>query len=578
MKRYAFYIHPSIWYDPTGQHTLGAGHLLIWQLRKSREVIFCKITFSSTSKTIVYATDIFVCFRSQCVYQLDAMAQFLNLMRGATTGQVVVTDCLNFWGGYRVKPKEGTRAEPVYEPATGRKLCDMLPCGKEEVDQSIQSAHAGFLKWSKMAGMERARVMLEAARLIRERRDSIAKLEVINNGKSITEAEVDIDVSWQTIEYYAGMAGTLAGQHIQLPGGAFAYTRREPLGVCAGIGAWNYPFQVAVWKSAPALACGNAMVFKPSPFTPVTAVILAEIYKEAGVPDGLFNVVQGGAETGTLLCNHPGVAKVSFTGSVPTGRKIMEMSAKTVKHVTLELGGKSPLIIFKDCELDNAVKGALMANFLTQGQVCCNGTRVFVQKDILPKFLEEVVRKTKAIRIGDPLLESTRMGALITKQHLDKVLGFVSQAKKEGARVLCGGDAFTPDDPKLKGGYYMSPCVLDNCRDDMTCVREEIFGPVMSVLSFETEEEVLKRANDTTFGLASGVFTRDISRAHRVAENIQAGTCFINNYNVNPVEVPFGGYKQSGFGKENGQVTIEYYSQLKTVIVEMGDVDDYFNN
>ncbi|KAM9478285.1 4-trimethylaminobutyraldehyde dehydrogenase A [Salvelinus alpinus] len=505
------------------------------------------------------------------------MAQLLESMPSASTGQVVVTDHLNFWGGCRVKPKDGINAEPVHEPATGRKLCDMFPCGKEEVDQAIQSAHAAYLKWSKMAGMERARVMLEAARIIRERRDNIAKLEVINNGKSITEARVDIDVSWQTLEYYAGIAGTLAGQHIQLPGGSFAYTRREALGVCVGIGAWNYPFQIACWKSAPALACGNAMVFKPSPFTAVTAVILAEIYKEAGVPDGLFNVVQGGAETGTLLCNHPGVAKVSFTGSVPTGKKIMEMSAKTVKQVTLELGGKSPLIIFKDCELENAVRGALMANFLTQGEVCCNGTRVYVQREIMPVFLEEVVKRTKAISVGDPLLENTRMGALITRQHLDKVLGFVSQAKTEGAKVLCGGEAFIPIEPKLKGGYYMSPCVLDNCTDDMTCVKEEIFGPVMSVMPFDTEEEVLKRANNTTFGLASGVFTRDISRAHRVAENLQAGTCFINNYNISPVEVPFGGYKQSGFGRENGQVTIEYYSQLKTVVVEMGDVDDYFN-
>ncbi|XP_063323563.1 4-trimethylaminobutyraldehyde dehydrogenase-like [Pelmatolapia mariae] len=256
--------------------------------------------------------------------------------------------------------------------------------------------------------------------------------------------------------------------------------------------------------------------------------------------------------------------------------QVMEMSAKSVKQVTLELGGKSPLIIFKDCELENAVKGALMANFLTQGQVCCNGTRVFVQREIMPQFLEEVVKRTKAIPVGDPLLESTRMGALISKPQLEKVLGFVSQAKKEGARVLCGGDPFVPSDPKLKGGYFMSPCVLDNCRDDMTCVKEEIFGPVMSVLPFDTEEEVIQRANNTTFGLASGVFTRDISRAHRVAENLEAGTCFINNYNISPVEVPFGGYKMSGFGRENGQVTIEYYSQLKTVVVEMGDVESLF--
>ncbi|KAM4629670.1 4-trimethylaminobutyraldehyde dehydrogenase A isoform 1-T2 [Polymixia lowei] len=500
----------------------------------------------------------------------------LNTMPSASTGTVVVTDHLNYWGGSRVKPKDGKNSEPVFEPATGRVLCEMVPCGAEEVDQAIKSAHTAYLKWSKMSGMERGRIMLEAARIIRERRDNIAKLEVINNGKSITEAQVDIDVAWQCIEYYAGMASTLSGQHVQLPGGSFAYTRREPLGVCVGIGAWNYPFQIASWKSAPALACGNAMVFKPSPFTPVTAVILAEIYKEAGVPDGLFNVVQGGAETGTLLCHHPMVAKVSFTGSVPTGKKIMEMSAKGVKPVTLELGGKSPLIIFKDCELENAIKGALMANFLTQGQVCCNGTRVYVQREIMPQFLQEVVKRTKAIPVGDPLLDGTRMGALITKPHLEKVLGFVSQAKKEGAKVLCGGEPYTPSDPKLKGGYFMSPCVLDNCKDDMTCVKEEIFGPVMSVLPFDTEEEVLQRANNTTFGLASGVFTRDISRAHRVAENLQAGTCFINNYNVSPVEVPFGGYKMSGYGRENGQVTIEYYSQLKTVVVEMGDVDSLF--
>ncbi|KAF7657170.1 hypothetical protein LDENG_00030940 [Lucifuga dentata] len=505
------------------------------------------------------------------------MAQSLvDSMPTASTGSVAVTDHLNFWGGKRVKPRDEKNAEPVFEPATGRVLCQMIPCGAEEVDEAIKSAHVAYLKWSKMAGMERARVMLEAARIIRERRDNIAKLEVINNGKSIVEAQVDIDIAWQCIEYFAGLAATLSGQHIQLPGRTFAYTRREPLGVCVGIGAWNYPFQIASWKSAPALACGNAMVFKPSPMTPVTAVILAEIYKEAGVPEGLFNVVQGGAETGTLLCHHPMVAKVSFTGSVPTGKKIMEMSAKGVKPVTLELGGKSPLIIFEDCELDNAVKGALMANFLSQGEVCCNGTRVFVQRAILPKFLEAVVKKTKAIVVGDPLLEGTRMGALISKPHLEKVLGFVDQAKKQGANVLCGGEPFIPSDPKLKGGYFMSPCILDNCRDDMTCVKEEIFGPVMSVLPFDTEEEVLKRANNTTFGLASGVFTRDISRAHRVAENLEAGTVFINNYNISPVEVPFGGYKMSGFGRENGQVTIEYYSQLKTVVVEMGDVESHF--
>uniref|UniRef100_A0A4W2DGE9 Aldehyde dehydrogenase 9 family member A1 n=1 Tax=Bos indicus x Bos taurus TaxID=30522 RepID=A0A4W2DGE9_BOBOX len=409
-----------------------------------------------------------------------------------------------------------------------------------------------------------------------ERRDEIATMETINNGKSIFEARWDIDTSWQCLEYYAGLAGSMAGEHIQLPGGSFGYTRREPLGVCVGIGAWNYPFQIACWKSAPALACGNAMVFKPSPFTPVSVLLLAEIYTEAGVPPGLFNVVQGGAATGQFLCQHRDVAKVSFTGSVPTGSKIMEMSAKGIKPVTLELGGKSPLIIFSDCDMKNAVKGALMANFLTQGEVCCNGTRVFVQKEILDQFTEEVVKQTQRIKIGDPLLEDTRMGPLINRPHLERVLGFVKVAKEQGAKVLCGGDVFVPEDPKLKDGYYMRPCVLTNCRDDMTCVKEEIFGPVMSILSFDTEAEVLERANDTTFGLAAGVFTRDIQRAHRVVAELQAGMCFINNYNVSPVELPFGGYKKSGFGRENGRVTIEYYSQLKTVCVEMGDVESAF--
>uniref|UniRef100_A0A3Q0SKW3 Aldehyde dehydrogenase 9 family, member A1b n=1 Tax=Amphilophus citrinellus TaxID=61819 RepID=A0A3Q0SKW3_AMPCI len=464
---------------------------------------------------------------------------------------------------------------------TGRVLCQLEPCGAVEVDQAVQAAKQAFGHWSKMSGMERARIMIEAARIIESRTNEIVEMEVVNNGKSITEARVDVDCSRLCIEYYAGLAGTLAGQHVQLPGGSFAYTRREPLGVCVGIGAWNFPFQIATWKSAPALACGNAMVFKPSPVTPVTAVMLAEIYAKAGVPEGLFNVVQGGQETGSILCHHPDVAKVSFTGSVPTGQKIMAMASKGIKPVTLELGGKSPLLIFEDSDLENAVKGALMANFLSQGQVCNNGTRVFVQKAILPEFVEEVVKRTRAIEIGDPLLESTRMGPLVNRPHLNKVLSFVDQAKKEGATVLCGGEPYVPSDSKLNNVFShfvmvlqtISPC---NCTDEMTCVKEEIFGPVMSVLPFETEEEVLQRANDTTLGLAGGVFTRDVMRAHRVVEQLKAGFCSINNYNIIPVEVPFGGFKMSGIGRENGQVTIEHYSQLKTVFVEMGDVDSLF--
>ncbi|CAH2312752.1 4-trimethylaminobutyraldehyde dehydrogenase [Pelobates cultripes] len=500
----------------------------------------------------------------------------LKMSRSLSTGTFQNSLPLNYRGGQRVQPIDSVGKEQAYEPSTGRVIATFNCSGEKEVNEAIQSAKSAFKQWSQKSGMERSRVMLDAARIIRERTEELATIETINNGKSIFEARVDIEISWLTLEYYAGLAGSMAGQHVQLPGGSFAYTRREPLGVCVGIGAWNYPFQIACWKAGPALACGNAMVYKPSPFTPISVVMLAEILAEAGAPTGLFNVVQGGASTGEFLCKHPDVAKVSFTGSVPTGSKIMEMASQGIKPVTLELGGKSPLIIFPDSDLENAVNGAMMANFLTQGQVCCNGTRVFVHRDILEKFTESVVKKVKTIKIGDPLLENTRMGPLINRPHMEKVLGFLKTAREQGAKILIGGEPYTPEDPKLKGGYYISPCVLGNCRDDMTCVKEEIFGPVMSILSFETEEEALERANNTTYGLAGGVFTSDIQRAHRVAAALQAGMCFINNYNVSPVELPFGGYKRSGFGRENGQVAIEYYSQLKTVCVEMGKVESAF--
>ncbi|XP_053325277.1 4-trimethylaminobutyraldehyde dehydrogenase isoform X2 [Spea bombifrons] len=498
------------------------------------------------------------------------------MSRSISTGTFQNAQPLNYRGGKRVQPIDSVGQEQAYEPSTGRVIATFDCSGEKEVHEAIQSAKSAFKIWSQKSGMERSRIMLEAARIIRERGEEIATVETINNGKSIFEARVDVEISWMTLEYYAGLAGSMSGQHVQLPGGSFAYTRREPLGVCAGIGAWNYPFQIACWKSGPALACGNAMVYKPSPFTPVSVVLLAEIFVEAGVPAGLFNVVQGGAATGEFLCKHPDVAKVSFTGSVPTGSKIMEMASKGIKPVTLELGGKSPLIIFPDSDLENAVNGAMMANFLTQGQVCCNGTRVFVHRDILEKFTETVVKKVKKIKIGDPLLEDTRMGPLINRPHMEKVLGFLKTAREQGAQILTGGEPYTPEDPKLKGGYFITPCVLGNCNDDMTCVKEEIFGPVMSILPFSSEEEVLQRANNTTYGLAGGVFTRDIQRAHRVVAALQAGMCFINNYNVSPVEMPFGGYKKSGFGRENGQVAIEYYSQLKTVCVEMGNVESVF--
>lgn len=485
---------------------------------------------------------------------------------------------LNFIDGHRQNPVSNEDESEIYimEPATGRILCETQGSGKLEVDRAVQSARDAFSTWSVMSGMERGKVLRNAANIIRSRVKDLATVEVTDNGKPLHEAVWDIEGCADVIDYYAGLAPTISGKHIQLPNGNFAYTRREPLGVVAGIGAWNYPFQICTWKSTPALACGNTIVFKPSPLTPLTAVLIAEIFTEAGLPSGALNIVQGGGVAGHLLSSHPGVDKVSFTGSVPTGKKVMADASASVKHVTLELGGKSPLLVFADADLENAVKGAMMANFLTQGEVCSNGTRVFVEKSILNEFLDKLVERTKKIRVGDPMNPDTQMGALISEEHLKKVLEYVKIGREEGAKVLCGGERLKLDDQRLANGFYMSPCVMSDCSDDMTVVKEEIFGPVMTVLSFDAEEDAIARANDTQFGLSAGVFTRDLTRAHRVISKLQAGSCWINNYNLTPVEVPFGGYKLSGVGRELGEDTVDYYTQVKSVYVEMGDVESPF--
>ncbi|HWF98896.1 MAG TPA: aldehyde dehydrogenase family protein, partial [Steroidobacteraceae bacterium] len=335
--------------------------------------------------------------------------------------------------------------------------------------------------------------------------------------------------------------------------------------------AWNYPLQIACWKAAPALACGNAMIFKPAELTPLTAVRLRHVFAEAGLPEGVFQVVQGTADTGRLLTGHPRIRKVSLTGEVGTGKAVMAASAASLQQVTLELGGKSPLIIFDDAVLENAVGGALLGNFYSAGEVCSNATRVFVHRNIKDAFLERLAARVGAMRIGDPLDPATQVGALISEDHMVKVLGYIARGKAEGARLVTGGQRVTSGD--LANGFFVAPTVFDECHDDMAIVREEIFGPVMSVLEFDEEEEVIARANATEYGLAAGVFTNDLTRAHRVIANLQAGTCWINHYNVTPIELPFGGVKLSGVGRENGRAAIEHYTHLKSVYVAMGDVE-----
>jgi betaine-aldehyde dehydrogenase len=457
-------------------------------------------------------------------------------------------------------------------PATGETLARISIADATMVEAAVLSAERGQAVWAAMTGAERGRVLRRAADLLRAANEELAILESCDTGKPIQETRVvDVASGADCLEYFAGVAATLAGDHVDLGPSAFGYVRREPLGVVAGIGAWNYPLQIACWKAAPALACGNAMIFKPAELTPLSALRLAEIFTEAGLPDGVFNVVQGLAETGRLLTRHPRIRKVSLTGEVSTGKAVMADAAGTLKAVTLELGGKSPLIVFDDAGLDNAVSGALLANFYSAGEVCSNGTRVFVHQSVKAAFIKRLIDRVGRMIVGDPLDPATHVGALISKAHMDKVLGYIARGRQEGATVLIGGERVTRGG--LDKGFFIAPTVFDDCRDDMTIVREEIFGPVMTVLTFESEDEVIARANATDFGLAAAVFTQNLARAHRVIAKLQAGTCWINQYNVTPVELPFGGIKQSGLGRENGRAAIEHYSQLKSVYVALGDID-----
>lgn len=473
----------------------------------------------------------------------------------------------HFVDGAYVEDKAGAPIEVVY-PATGEVIAVVHEATPGVVEAALASAKRAQVEWAAMKPVERSRLLRRAADIIRARGDELARLETLDTGKPIQETLVaDWPSGADSLEWFAGLAPTVTGETVPL-GRDFVYTIREPLGVCVGIGAWNYPSQIACWKAAPALSLGNAMVFKPSEVTPLGALKLAEIFVEAGVPAGLFNVVQGRGAVGASLVTDARVAKVSLTGSVPTGRRVYAAAADGVRHVTMELGGKSPLIVFDDASVEDAVGAAMLGNFYSAGQVCSNGTRVFVQKGIKERFLARLAERTAKIVMGDPLEEATQMGPLVSAAQMEKVLGYIATAKAEGARLVCGGGRAA-----LNTGFYVQPTVFADVTDGMTLAREEVFGPVMAVLDFETEEEAVARANDTEFGLAAGVFTADLTRAHRVIARLEAGTCWINAYNLTPVEGPFGGSKMSGVGRENGRAAVEHYTQVKSVYVGMGPVD-----
>ena len=472
----------------------------------------------------------------------------------------------HFIDGVYVEDKLGAVIDVIY-PATGQVIAQVHAATPKIIEAALAASKKAQPAWAALTGTERGRILRRAADMLRDQNRELSELETFDTGKPLQETLVaDATSAADALEYFGGIAGSLTGEHVQF-GDDFIYTIREPLGVCVGLGAWNYPTQIAAWKGAPALACGNSMVFKPSETTPLCALKVAEILHQAGLPAGLYNVVQGLGDVGASLVTDPRVDKVSLTGSLSTGRKVYAAAAEGMRHVTMELGGKSPLIIFDDANLEDAVSGAILANFYSSGQICSNGTRVFVQTGIKDAFLARLKARVGSAILGDPMDENTNFGPMVSEWQCQIVEGFIAKGIAEGAKLICGGERLD------KPGYWLTPAIFSDVKDDMIIAREEIFGPVISILEFKEEAEVLIRANATEYGLAAGVFTQNLPRAHRMVKSLEAGTCYINTYNDAPVEAPFGGVKMSGVGRENSKAAINHYSQLKSVYVRMSELE-----
>lgn len=457
-------------------------------------------------------------------------------------------------------------------PATGEVITQVAEAGPSEVDRAVRAARKAFDErggaWQKMSASERGKLLWRLADLLEKNIEEFAELETLDNGKPIFESRyVDMPMVCDVLRYYAGWASKIHGETITSRTDAFTYTLREPVGVVGAIVAWNFPLLLTSWKLGPALATGNTVVLKPAEQTPLTALRLGQLAKEAGFPAGVLNIITGGPETGRELVKHPGVDKLAFTGSTMVGKEIMRSAADTMKRVTLELGGKSPNIVFADSDLDSAVKGATTGIFYGKGEVCAAGSRLFVEKRVHDDFLSKLVERTRKIKPGDPLDPKTRLGAIVSEQQMNTVLGYIESGKKEGAQLVAGGNRVSVDGGK---GFFVEPTVFDGVSNSMTIAQEEIFGPVLATIPFEDLDQVAELANQNAYGLAAAIWTNDIRKAHGLARRLKAGTVWINAYNLYDAALPFGGFKQSGFGRELGREALDHYTEVKSVWVNLG--------
>ncbi len=451
-------------------------------------------------------------------------------------------------------------------PATGEVLAEISEASAADVDRAVAAARAAFdeqSKWRKMSASERGRLIWKLADLMERDIDELAELETVDNGKPIFESRyVDMPMAIDVMRYYAGLATKLHGDTVYVNSSAFTYTLREPIGVVGAIVPWNFPLLLATWKLGPALACGNTVVLKPAEQTPLTAIKLGKLSVEAGFPAGVLNVVTGGPETGRAMVAHKDIDKIAFTGSTPVGKEIMRSAADTLKRVTLELGGKSPNIVFADSDLDMAVKGTINGIFYGKGEVCNAGSRLFIENKVKDEFTEKLIDRAKKLKPGDPLDPKTRLGAIVSEQQMNTVLGYIEKGKAEGAQLLAGGGRVSVNGDK---GFFLEPTVFGSVKNEMTIAQEEIFGPVLATLSFDEIDEVAEMANRSAYGLAAGIWTNNIKKAHALARRLKAGTVWINTYGPMDAALPFGGFKQSGFGRELGAHAVEHYTELKSV-------------